>query len=93
MGSWGPLKNVQCIHGAQDLVSEGTLLDDIDQSVAAGVYSTPNDAYLLSGFDVNSMPPGVQATKIATRSGPGHLYETDMRKLTSGHRGEALNKA
>ncbi len=81
-GEWGPLKNVQCIDGAQNLVSSGSLLDDITHSIKAGIYSTTTDAYLLSGFDIHKMPAGSTATKIATRAGPGKLYETDIDSLS-----------
>ena len=80
-GEWGPLKNVQCITGAQNLVSSGSLLDDISRKTNAGIYSTSTHAYLMSGFDVTNIPFGTTATPIATRAGPGKLYETDINTL------------
>ena len=65
-GEWGPLKNVQCITGAQNLVSSGSFLDDIHHSNKAGIYSTTTDAYLLSGFNIHEMPAGSTATRITT---------------------------
>ena len=63
-------------------MSTGALIDD----VGGGVYSNSTDAYLISGLDVNNLPPGLHATNIATRKGPGSLYETDMRKLLTAIR-------
>ena len=77
VGTWGPLREAHAVEGAQDLVSTGALIDD----VGGGVYSNSTDAYLLSGLDTDNLPPGLHATKIATRDGPGKLYETDMQQL------------
>ena len=85
-GEWGPLKNVQCITGAQNLVSSGSFLDDIHHSNKAGIYSTTTDAYLLSGFNIHEMPAGSTDTRIATRAGPDKLYETNIKLLSKAVR-------
>ena len=36
----------------------------------------------MSGFDVTNIPFGTTATPIATRAGPGKLYETDINTLS-----------
>ena len=62
----------------------------------AGVYSTSTESFLVSGLTIGEeTAPGVHsvhtseatsATKIATRSGPGGLYEADMGAIEAGLR-------
>ena len=71
-------------------MSIGRLLDDVD---GGGVYSNASDAYFISGLDTNDLPDGLQATKIASRKGPGELYETNLQQLLTAirrHRGSKI---
>ena len=89
IGDWGPLRGHH-VEGAQNLISTGSMLD----GTTAALFSDRRHSYLLSGIHIGpEMAPGLHsvsadpsaiATKIATRKGPGHLYETDVSAVTVG---------
>ena len=72
-GDHGPIRDVHHIHGAQNLISIGMMLD----VTTAGLFSTPKHSYLVSGLQIGqevtpgtfsvSATPSARATKVATR--------------------------
>ena len=92
VGDWGPIKDTYHVPGSNNLISSGSMLD----GTAAGIYSTSMHSFLVSGLHIgNEIAPGLHelhvdanasATKIATRNGPGSLYEADLSAIGSGLR-------
>ena len=92
VGNWGPLRNAHFVCGAQNLISTGSMLD----GTTAGVYSTREHAYMVSGLKIGrEVAPGQYsvdtthatiATKIATRAGPNKLYTADLSAIDKGMR-------